>query len=273
MPSYNQSAFIEAAIDSVLGQSHADVELIVGDGGSKDGTLDILADKSRQDPRLSWFSGPDTGPADALNRCFRQAQGVILGWLNSDDLYTEGAIARAVDLLTGDETLALCYGEAEHIDAEGALLERYPTQRPDVGLEAFHRGCFICQPSVFLRFSAYMLLEDLNETYRAAFDFDYWLRAFKAFPGRIGFVDAVQAQSRLHDQCITRKARRTVALEGLRATFEHLGEGSIHWAVSYLEDAPDLSDGDVRAFLEAASPYLTPRQLLETERSWRSARR
>jgi len=85
MPSLNQAAFIAAAVESVLSQSYPQLELIVGDGGSTDGTQAWLAQRQTQDARLRWFSEPDSGPADALNKLLRQAKGTLIGWLNSDD--------------------------------------------------------------------------------------------------------------------------------------------------------------------------------------------
>lgn len=265
MPSFNQARFIGAAIESVLSQSYGRVELLIGDGGSDDGTVDVLRAASDGDSRVRWRSGSDGGPANAINRCFAVAQGTIIGWLNSDDVYTPGAISRAVDVLVNDKTLAWCYGQGEHMDVQGAVLGRYPTRRPSVGAEGFQAGCFICQPTVFLRATTQLLLGDLDESYATAFDLDYWLRAFKAFPGRVGFVDAVQAKSRLHDACITMRARRTVALDGLRATHTHLGASSPHWAIAYLEDAGGADLEEVGAFIDDVRPYLTLEQMRQVE--------
>jgi glycosyltransferase involved in cell wall biosynthesis len=99
MPSLNQAEFIVSAVQSVLSQSYGHLELIVADGGSTDGTLALLQQQQGLDSRLRWMSEPDTGPADALNKALRRARGTIVGWLNSDDLYAEGAIDRAVQAL------------------------------------------------------------------------------------------------------------------------------------------------------------------------------
>ena len=85
MPSYNQAAFIGESIRSVLLQTYPALELLVIDGGSTDGTVEIL--RKIQDPRFKWASERDKGQADAINKGFRMASGNILTWLNADDLY------------------------------------------------------------------------------------------------------------------------------------------------------------------------------------------
>ncbi len=236
MPSYNQAGFIEESVASVLGQDYLRTELVVADGGSTDGTLEILRRIGQGDPRLRWFSRTDSGPAEAINRALARVRGTLIGWLNSDDLYTPGAIARAVEAFANNPAWLMLYGRGEHIDGNGLPLGPYPTLPPTTPAEHFARGCFICQPTVFFRATVPVLLGTLDTSLKASFDFDYWLRAFLAFPERIGFVDAVQARSRLHDQCITRKMRQRVALEGVEVVARHLGQAPIHWLVTYMEE-------------------------------------
>lgn len=236
MPSLNQAEFIGQAIDSILSQSYQKVEIIVADGGSKDKTLDILQQKQQQDSRVIYFSEKDSGPANAINKALAKARGSIIGWLNSDDLYTQGAIMRAVTVLQQADSPVMVYGQGEHIDGFGEKLEAYPTLPPDVPLHSFSQGCFICQPTVFFKRTVYLLLGGLDETLKASFDFDYWFRVFTHFPERIGFIDEVQAQSRLHEACITQKMRRTVALEGMRVIAKYLGSAPEHWLLTYRDE-------------------------------------
>lgn len=236
MPSLDQRRYLAAAIDSVLGQDHAALELIVADGGSTDGTVDHLAERAAADGRLRWFSEPDTGPAQAVNRALARTRGTIVGWLNSDDLYAAGAISRAVTAFVDHPHRIMVYGQGRHIDAAGGVVGIYPTRPPTGPIERFADGCFICQPTVFFKKTMHVLLGGLDETLGAAFDSDYWLRAFRHFPERIGFVDAVQAMSRLHDDCITVKMRRRVAVEGVKVVARHLGRAPIHWLTTYVEE-------------------------------------
>jgi len=117
-PSYNQAAYLEDAIESVLAQDYPRIEYAVADGGSADGSVEIL---KRYEDRLAWWtSGPDGGQSAALNTAFARAQGEILGWLNSDDTLLPGAVSRVVAELERDPELALVYGDAEFVDEAGA---------------------------------------------------------------------------------------------------------------------------------------------------------
>ncbi len=267
MPSMNQVAFIAAAVDSVLAQNHGHLELIVADGGSTDGTPAWLAQRQAQDTRLRWVSESDGGPADALNKALRLARGTIIGWLNSDDLYTPGAVQRAVRALMDYPEWLMVYGHGEHVDADGRVIGRYPTLPPSTPAAKFSDGCFICQPTVFFRRTMWVLLGGLDNGLKTAFDFDYWLRAFTRLPGRIGFVDAVQAQSRLHADCITMRMRGTVALEGMQVVARHLGQAPRHWALTHVNElliqlsVPGASDDEVKLqmakFIKEAYQFLS----------------
>ena len=236
MPSLNQRRFIGQAIQSVLRQCYGELELIVVDGGSTDGTVELLEEVGNLDGRLRWCSRSDSGPAEALNLALKQVRGTVVGWLNSDDLYTSGAIRRAVDALEAHSSWTMVYGHAEHVDEAGNFLNRYPTQLPSGPILRFADGCFICQPTVFFKKAMHLLLGDLDQHLKASFDLDYWLRAFSAFPERIGFIDSLQAQSRLHEACITRRSRGTVAVESTRIVARHLGQAPIHWITTFVEE-------------------------------------
>ena len=221
---------------SVLEQCHTRLELIVMDGGSSDGTVELLERMARTDHRLRWTSEPDMGPAHAINKAMVQARGTVIGWLNSDDLYAQGAVQAAVDALTSSANPLMVYGHATHVDEAGGYLDDYPTLKPNAGRAALANGCFICQPTVFLKRVAVHLLGPLDEGLKTAFDFDWWFRAFGLFEGRIGFVDRVQASSRLHAGCITKKQRALVAAEGMELIRKHMGWLDTRWAISYFNE-------------------------------------
>lgn len=260
MPTLNQAQFIEESIASVLSQSYSRLELIVADGGSTDGTQAILARWQQNDVRLRWFSEKDHGPADAVNKALAHSRGTYVGWLNSDDLYTIGAVQRAVNELADGSGKIMVYGECENINENGFFINSYPTHRPQVGIKKFEEGCFICQPTVFFRRSMYLLLGELDISLHTAFDFDYWLRAFKAFPDRIGFIDQIQAQSRMHRNCITNKMRRAVALEGARVLKQHLGHADLHWILTHFHEVKEFDQSVLKDYCtsfvkEASSSY------------------
>jgi len=235
MPCRNAGPYLQAAVQSVLSQPEC-LELLVADGGSTDASLQVLEDLAEADPRLRIVSRSDRGPADALNKAFRAARGTLIGWLNADDLYTPGALARAVAALNAHPEWLIVYGEADHINSDGDLLAAYPTQQPSAGIKAFRNGCFICQPSVVFRRSMGVMLGPFNTELKTAFDFDYWLRAFSSCPKRIGFIPTVQACSRLHSNTITAKQRELVALESMQLISDHCGHAPGHWLLTLVEE-------------------------------------
>jgi cellulose synthase/poly-beta-1,6-N-acetylglucosamine synthase-like glycosyltransferase len=247
MPSFNQGQFIEAAVMSVLEQSWQRLELIVQDGGSSDGTLEILQRLSEQDFRLTYSSSPDSGPAQALNRALAKTRGTIVGWLNSDDLYTPGALERATDYFAKHDDRVFLYGHGGYIDSEGKGLGSYPTMPSGLDAdefippaEQFVQGCFISQPTVFFKRVVYTLLGNLNEVLRASFDMDYWIRIFQAFEGRIGFLPIEQAKTRIYDGTITRTQRGTVAVEGAHLALKHFNVETSQWLQSYVDEQIEL---------------------------------
>lgn len=124
-PSYNQGRYIEETILSVLNQDYPRVEYLVMDGDSTDNTREILA---KYGTRLTWSSERDGGQADAINTGFRAATGDIFGWINSDDTYLPGALSKIVRYFQTHPDIDLVYGEGHLVDADGVILDRYPTE-------------------------------------------------------------------------------------------------------------------------------------------------
>lgn len=283
MPSLNQAAFLAAAVHSIFEQGVEGLELVVVDGGSTDGSLSELAALAGRYPgQIRWCSQPDDGPAQAVNRAIGWARGAVIGWLNSDDLYAPGAVQRALQHLSQSPEDVMVYGEAEHVDGTGLRLEAYPTRSPSTPLQAYADGCHICQPSVFFRRDAFVALGGLDGSLRAAFDFDLWLRFFKAYPGRIGFVPALQARSRLHAGSITMRLRERVALEGMQVVHRHLGVAPGHWLLTHVGEllaahpfhagSKDLAT-EVQRLLNAGEPWMGAEAAVELRQRVQGDRR
>jgi glycosyltransferase involved in cell wall biosynthesis len=265
MPTRNQSSFIAQSIESVLSQSYSNIELLVIDGESKDGTIEILKRASSEDDRLKWISEPDTGPAQALNKGLSRLMGTVIGWLNSDDSYVDGTIQRVVSALQRDDKLLMVYGEGFNVDQFGTVISKYPTLPPSTPIEKFVEGCFISQPTVFFRRPLSILLGPFDESLKTAFDFDYWLRAFKTQSDRIGFIAEEQAVTRLYSSTITARNRQTVMLEGMHILRKHLGLSPKNWVFTYIDEVLSQKDldgctrrGKVYGFFEEAKHYLDP---------------
>lgn len=280
MPTRNQVRFIEASIRSVLSQAADDLRLIVQDGASTDGTPALLERLASQTPALDVRSEPDAGPADALNRAFTRALADpatrLFGWLNSDDLYTAGALARVQAHFGAHPNHVAVYGEGLHVDIDGAELGPYPTRGPEAPLADWSDGCHVCQPTMWLRREALEALMPLDGRLKAAFDYEWWLRLLTRFPGRVGKIDAVQAHSRLHDEGITLSQRRRVALEAVQVIHRHLGPAPGHWLLTCADElratlpdgaAPALSER-LMALLQEAAPFLSEAAIGEVRHRW-----
>ncbi|MEA2007832.1 MAG: glycosyltransferase family 2 protein [Chloroflexota bacterium] len=171
-PSYNQARFLEATLQSVLRQDYPNVEYIVVDGASTDGSAEII---KRYANRLAWWvSEPDQGQADAINKGFRRASGDIVAWLNSDDLYLPGAISEAVEVFQAHPEAGMVFGDAVSADAEGRLLNHLPAG--DLGLPDLLRFQIITQPAVFMRRSVLEKVNYLDPSYHFFLDHHLWIR-------------------------------------------------------------------------------------------------
>ncbi|MCI0893227.1 MAG: glycosyltransferase, partial [Chloroflexi bacterium] len=147
-PSFNQAAFLEQAMLSVLEQDYTAIEYIVVDGGSSDGSQEII---ERYADRLAWWtSEPDDGQTDAINKGFARATGDIMAYLNSDDLYRPGAVREAVDYLVAHPELGMVYGDADYIDENGTVIGRFAAAQTDY--KRLRRGyVHIPQQAAFFR--------------------------------------------------------------------------------------------------------------------------
>ena len=275
MPCFNPGPYLLEAVASVLAQPEC-LELVVADGGSTDGSLAVLARLEASEPRLRVCSEPDGGPADALNKAFHRARGSFIGWLNSDDLYTPGSLQRAHSALLAHPEWLMVYGEGEEFDAHTGLLQRYPTLPPDVGLDRFRSHCFICQPTVVFRRSMAVLLGAFDSQWQTAFDFDYWLRAFSAFPHRIGYIPHLQGRTRLHEATITSRQRALVALDATQLLARHFGADATrlhNYALELQLGIAELPAGQtfsshLRDVFAQAAPWLSLNTSDQLQRTW-----
>ena len=172
-PSLNQAAFIEAAIESVLAQDYPNIEYIVVDGGSTDGTLDILR---RYGERVRWISEPDAGQSDAINKGVRLTQGEILAWMNADDQYAPQAVSRAVAELQAHSQAALVYGHAEFTDQAGRVIAPCVRVEPFDLYRLLHSLDYIVQPTTFFRRDAFLAVGGLDSSLRYCLDYDLWIK-------------------------------------------------------------------------------------------------
>jgi len=169
-PCYNGAPYIERAIHNVVEQKVDGLEHIIVDGGSTDGTLDIL----RRYPHLRWISEPDSGQANALNKGFRLALGEVIGWLNGDDTYTAQAVQIGLDYLLSHPDCDIVYGNCNILRADGRLLTVFRSRQAS-GYETL-LGDLIHTPAVFFRRRLLDLVGYLDEDMHYVLDNEFWLR-------------------------------------------------------------------------------------------------
>jgi glycosyltransferase involved in cell wall biosynthesis len=214
-PSLNQASYMAEAIESVRAQRYPHVEHIVVDGGSTDGTLDIL--RGYDDVR--WVSEPDRGQSHALNKGFSIASGDIFGWLNADDAYPPNAVEEAVEALSTG--VGLAYADITRMNDEGVNPRRIETRREwDLWTEA-NLGCGIFSPAVFFTREAFEVVGGVDESLHLTMDYDLWLKIGSRFG--VAHFDSVWGVQRIHNDAKTIRLWNDFWPERLRVSRRHGG--------------------------------------------------
>ncbi len=198
-PSFNQGDFVEASLRSVLLQGYPNIEVIVVDGASTDQTVDTIKRYSQW--LTQWSSERDAGPAQALNKGFKHATGEILGFLNADDFYLPGGLAKvarefrmypSADVVSGHGFLATSSGQL----GVPVFSDRWNARRFEYGT------CVFVQQSTFFRRRAFEQVGGFNEQMRTCWDMELWADLARAGACFHGFEEFVAA-FRIHPQSIT----------------------------------------------------------------------
>lgn len=179
---------------SVMGQDYPAVEYIVVDGGSTDGSVEIIR---RYQGRLAyWVSEPDTGQSSAINKGFAHGTGTILAWLNADDLLAPSAVSIAVHFLEAEPDMGLVYGDRVEIDAKGNTIGylRCPPHDP----EMFRKDVTLPQETVFFKRDVFKAAGGLDESLHFAMDLDLWCGIARV--ARMRHIPAFLASFRRHEQ-------------------------------------------------------------------------
>lgn len=191
-PSFNQGIYLEKTICSVFEQDYPNLEYIIVDGASTDGSLEII--RKYADRLTWWVSEKDNGQSDAINKGLARASGEIVAWLNSDDFYLPGAVKSAVKALQEHPDWGLVYGDMLAVDGEGTLLniQRFGNWNLD-DLMCFR---ILGQPSVFLRKSVLDRAGVLDVRFHYLLDHHLWIRMAMQAP--IGHVPQFWSVARFH---------------------------------------------------------------------------
>jgi glycosyltransferase involved in cell wall biosynthesis len=197
-PSFNQASYLEAAMLSVIEQDYPSIEYLVIDGGSTDGSVELI---NKHAGKLAyWVSAPDRGQTDAINKGFTRASGKYLAWLNADDRLLPGAVKEAVEFLEGHPDNGMVYGDADYVDSRGHIVGRFPAAQTDYA--ALRRGyVHVPQQAAFWRRDLWQQVGPLDPSFVFAMDYDLWVRLAKI--SKLQHLPRLWAQFRLHEDSKT----------------------------------------------------------------------
>ena len=231
-PSFNQAAFLEQTMLSVLEQDYPRVEYIVVDGMSTDGSIDIV--KKYAAKLAHWESKKDKGQADAINKGMARAKGDIIAWLNSDDYYLPQAITRAVEAFRKNPNASIVYANMLAVNEQGQVTNTLTYRQ--LTLEDLLCFQIIGQPAVFMRREAFEKAGGLDTTFHFMLDHNLWIKI--AMRGQLVYVPQIWSAARYHPDA----KNRALAVEFGRDAFRIL-----NWAASDKELVPVLARVDRRA--------------------------
>jgi glycosyltransferase involved in cell wall biosynthesis len=198
-PSYNQGQFIEETIRSVLLQGYPDLEYIIMDGGSTDGSVEII--RKYESWLTYWVSEPDRGQSDAINKGLDKSTGEIMAWLNSDDTYRPNALARAVSYFVENPECDILYGEAWHTNEDGYRLRPCRYVIDPIPRWYIMNIDPIVQPATFWRKGLWFTLGKLDSKLIWGFDWDFYIRAH--LHTKLHYIPEFLANFRLHNMMKT----------------------------------------------------------------------
>jgi len=220
-PSFQQARFLPATLGSVRDQHFPRLDHLVIDGGSTDGTLDLL---KKFDPPVRFISEPDRGQADAINKGFALTTGEILSWLNSDDTLAPGALQWVDKAFTENPDVGLVYGDARFIDAAGNDLGPCTQVEPFNRRRLMTHGDFIAQPAAFFRRSLFDQAGPLDVSLHWAMDYDFFIKATQT--ARVLYLPRVLAQYRFHSAGKTASSGRD-RIEEVRKVVRRHGQNRL----------------------------------------------
>lgn len=222
-PSFNQAAFLERTLLSVLDQHYPNLEYIVIDGGSADGSVDIL---EKYDDRLAyWVSEKDRGQSHALNKGFERATGEIVGWLNSDDLYCPNALHHVGEWFLTHPEDEVHYGGLYLIDQTDRITDAHWAATPDVRY-SYHVGMDVHQQSLFWRRDLMERVGVIDESFRFSMDLDFVLRLM--LNGRVSRTTRYLGMFREHGTAKTSTISEICLLEN-QVIFERYRGSFPYW--------------------------------------------
>jgi glycosyltransferase involved in cell wall biosynthesis len=263
VPSYNQSAYIEETLRSILLQGYPNLEAIVVDGGSTDGSVEIIR---RYERWLGfWVSEPDRGQTHAINKGWARATGDILAYINTDDYYAPGAVAVAAAAFHENPGAGMVYGSAIVVDESGSKLRVWQAQAFDLGL-MLTGGNIVPQPAAFFAAEALRSIGYVDERWQMIMDYELCIRLGLGFPAvclprsLAWFRDHAQSKTRTRFEntagelirFLSAFAPNQVAPHELRSLKRStLSRIYYEWSLAYLARGRQHAGKALRQFLES----------------------
>jgi len=223
VPSHNQGRYLGQALESIFAQG-VPVEVFVADAGSRDGTMDVI--RKWEARLLGWRSHSDAGQSSAINEGIAKGTAPYVCWLNSDDWWMEGGLARLVDALDARPDAAMAYGRAWNFDERTQRMK--PVFVRPFGERLMAQVNIISQPATLIRRSAWETLGGVDETLHMAMDYDLWWRLFRKYGAPL-FVDAYTGVNREHATTKTGTQRRAHYREAMQVVKRHYGRIPLKW--------------------------------------------
>lgn len=208
-PSYNQAAYLERTILSVLDQGYPELEYIIIDGGSTDGSVDII--RKYADRLAYWVSEPDRGQSDAINKGLRMASGDWVAWQNSDDIFYPGTFAALARAANKNPQVDLIIGNMNLIDKQDKVLRDMKYVRPTYRA-LLAEGMVLTNQAAFWRRSVHQAAGYLDESLHYAFDYEWFIRVLRHHP-QACHVNMVWGGLRLHEETKTSNHQDRFAAE------------------------------------------------------------
>lgn len=229
VPSFNQGRFLGAALESIFSQQ-LPVEVFVLDAGSTDETRDVIA---RFEPRLAgWRSHRDAGQAAAINEGIAKGSAPYVCWLNSDDAWEPGGLAKLVSALEADPGAPMAYGRVWNlVEATGERHRNLEVRPFNEWLMA--RVNLVSQPATLIRRSAWAAVGGVDPSLSLAMDYDLWWKLYRHAGQAPRFVDEVVAINRIHPDTKTNTRRRDHYLEAMAVVRKHYGRVPWKWWLAW----------------------------------------
>lgn len=216
VPSLNKVDFIDKTLDSIVSQEYPNLQVIIQDGGSTDGTLEIIKNYAKRYPGfISWDSRKDKGQVDAINNGLIKAKGQILTYINADDVYKMGALRKVGEYFTKNPKALWVAGKGDMIDEKGKEISPWITSYKNFLLTINYYPLllivnYLMQPSVFLSRKAFEIYRSFIGTEIGVMEYDLWLKIGKVKMPKV--LDKTLSSFRIYKGSISTKEFKKVLL-------------------------------------------------------------